>query len=203
MFPCGSDMSERFIRFPVSVFLLLGCGLLSARTADLSTEAPVVSDPTVAIVENARPGTVRIEAHMPLENRMGTFGKALKKRLRATEASGSRRWYVSMGSGVIWHEKGYVVTTLSIVRNASKIKVHCFDGSAFDAKPVGSDDVTNLAVLRIVNAADHEFQPIARRNQTLPEGSWLVLLGYGYGGIPTVSRGLAGIPPEHYDSGRH
>jgi len=163
------------------------------------------NDPAVQIAKNARSGTVRIEAHMPLENRMGTFGKALKKKLQTTDSATStrKRWYVSMGSGVIWDARGHIVTTLSIVEDASKIKVFCVDGSEFDAELIGADDITNLAVLRITEPGLRPLNVIERRDTPLPEGSWLILMGYGYGGIPTVSPGLAGIPPEDYDPGRH
>lgn len=194
-------MSEQFTRTVSFIVLTFAAAVFMGHP--VSAQITAAEDPTVRIVQNARPGTVRIEAHMPLENRMGAFGKALQKKLSSTDKPTSGRWYVSMGSGVIWDAEGHIVTTLSIVEDASKIKVFCSDGTDFNAKIVGSDDVTNLAVLKIINTGDRQFDVMDRRKTLLPEGSWLVLMGYGYGGIPTVSPGLAGIPPEHYDKGRH
>lgn len=56
----------------------------------------------------------------------------------------------SIGSGfVIDAENGYIATNHHVIENADKIKVIFYDGSEYEAKLVGSDSVTDLAVLRI------------------------------------------------------
>lgn len=196
---CVSVMSEQSIKSLLPVVLVLcflGTGIepIAARQSDHDT---------VDLVSSARKSVVSIEAKMPLAQRMGAFGELLDKKIRATNAQRSK-WYISMGSGVIWDNKGHIVTTRSIVENASNLTIKCADGKSYDATLIGVDELTNLAVLRLATSdVPHELVPAKKRDQKLPEGSWLVLMGYGYGGIPTVSPGMAGIPPEDYDSGRH
>lgn len=56
----------------------------------------------------------------------------------------------SIGSGfVIDAENGYIATNHHVIEDADKIKVIFYDGSEYEAKLVGSDSVTDLAVLRI------------------------------------------------------
>ncbi|MBN1296113.1 trypsin-like peptidase domain-containing protein [bacterium] len=196
-------MSGRFIDFcrvPCGFFAWI---IMCMLTHPAESQTPIPVDTLVDIVENARASTVRIEAQMPLEDRMGVFGQALKKRLENTDAS-ARRWYVSMGSGIVWDHAGHIVTTASIVHNAHQITVHTSKGQSFEAIVIGIDDLTNLAVLKAAATSTAQtLLPIPYRAGKLPEGSALLLLGYGIGGIPTISSGIAGVPPEDWDTGRH
>ena len=55
----------------------------------------------------------------------------------------------SSGSGVIINEDGYVVTNNHVIENASKVSVTLISGETFDAKLVGRDSRTDLAVIKI------------------------------------------------------
>ena len=54
------------------------------------------------------------------------------------------------GSGVIVARKGYIVTTCHLVEQAQSITVTCYNGDAYDAHVVGSDALTDLALLHIL-----------------------------------------------------
>ena len=154
-------------------------------------------DDIVTIVKNARLGVVTIEARSPIASRLGPLGDVLSKQ---NGFSDQHRWYTSIATGVVWDSLGHVVTTASVVKNAVDFKIRNASGSEFPAKLVGKDDETNLAVLKCEGCAksvSHSI-PIPIRVNSLPEGSWVSLLGYGFGGVPTISTGVAGIPP-----GRH
>lgn len=60
--------------------------------------------------------------------------------------------YVSQGagSGVIISEDGYIVTNNHVVNNATSLKVTTTDGTEFDAKIIGTDSQTDLAIIKIV-----------------------------------------------------
>ncbi|MFQ7055900.1 MAG: trypsin-like peptidase domain-containing protein [Alistipes sp.] len=63
------------------------------------------------------------------------------------------------GSGVIISEDGYVVTNNHVVDGASKLKVKLNDGRSFDAKLIGKDSATDLALLKIeAGTADAGFR---------------------------------------------
>ncbi len=174
--------------------MLAGSGILSITHA--------FSDSMVPLIQEARQGVVNIEARMPITDRMGQFGKALSAHL---EETGNRhpRWYVSLGSGVVWNNEGYIVTTQSVIKTSDNIIIRTIHGDSQSARIVGIDDITNIAVLKLESDTPDTLQPIPHRNNSLPEGSGLVLMGYGIGGIPTISPGMAGIPPEDYDPSRH
>ena len=53
------------------------------------------------------------------------------------------------GSGVIISEDGYIVTNNHVVDGASKLKVKLNDGRSFDAKLIGKDSATDLALLKV------------------------------------------------------
>ncbi|MGD8321972.1 MAG: trypsin-like peptidase domain-containing protein, partial [Gemmatimonadota bacterium] len=62
---------------------------------------------------------------------------------------GARRRTAGFGSGVIVRSDGVILTNDHVVRNAQKIKVTLSDGRDFDAELVGTDQVADIAVLRI------------------------------------------------------
>src|SRR5919205_289734 len=53
------------------------------------------------------------------------------------------------GSGFVATEDGYILTNNHVIRNASKINVTLADGRKFDAKVIGKDAATDIAVIHI------------------------------------------------------
>lgn len=53
------------------------------------------------------------------------------------------------GSGVIISEDGYIVTNNHVIEGVSSIKVRLVDGSEYDAKLIGTDSKTDLAVIKV------------------------------------------------------
>lgn len=71
-----------------------------------------------------------------------------------TESVMSDVWmqqYVTQGagSGVIITSDGYIVTNNHVIENASKINVTTIDGESYEAKLIGADSITDIAVLKI------------------------------------------------------
>src|SRR3954471_6052074 len=54
-----------------------------------------------------------------------------------------------VGSGVIIDEKGYILTNNHVIDDAERLKVTLADGRVLRGKVAGSDDVTDLAVLKV------------------------------------------------------
>jgi len=192
--------ARTIMRYFVVFCLLTGSVFFQSTIVESQTIA--IDKPVINLISNARKSIVSIEAKIPVNHRMGIFGKALKNKLSATDTN-QTTCYLSMGSGVVWDVNGHIITTKTIVENAENITVKCANGHSHHAHFVGADDVTNLAVLRLDQPDSSKLDPICKRQKKLAEGSWLVLMGYGYGGMPTVSPGMAGMPPEDFDTGRH
>jgi serine protease Do len=93
------------------------------------------------------------------------------------------------GSGVIVNTAGFIITNAHVVRRANKIRVKLWDGSETDAKVVGIDMQTDLAVLKIET---NKALPIARMGDSdkLNVGDWVLAMGSPFGLEQTVTAGI-------------
>ena len=81
----------------------------------------------------------------------------------------------SEGSGIIYRKDGYIVTNNHVVDGADKIKVRLKDGTEYEARPIGSDDRTDVAVIRV----DAKNLPAARlgNSEEVRPGQWAIAIG--------------------------
>jgi serine protease Do len=95
----------------------------------------------------------------------------------------------SLGSGFIIDGEGFIVTNNHVVENADEIKVKLANGSEYDAKVVGRDPKTDLALIRIKGSSD--LQPLTiGDSDALKVGSWVVAIGSPFGLEQTVTAGI-------------
>ena len=97
------------------------------------------------------------------------------------------------GTGAIIQADGYVVTNFHVVAGATRIVVTTDDGRHFDASVVGSDPVTDLAVLKI--EGDGPFPALAfAPPDSVRVGDWAIAIGNALGlpGGPSVTLGVVG-----------
>lgn len=95
----------------------------------------------------------------------------------------------SLGSGFIIDREGYIVTNNHVVENADEIKVKLANGKEFDAKVVGRDPRTDLALIKINGSSD--LQPLNMGDSdALKVGSWVVAIGSPFGLEQTVTAGI-------------
>ncbi len=98
---------------------------------------------------------------------------------------GSRpRTYMAAGSGFVVSADGYIVTNNHVVQDATKVTVSFDDGNEMDATVIGTDERTDLAVLK-VDATDLPYVEFA---DNVRVGDWVVAVGnpFGLGGTVTV-----------------
>ncbi len=94
------------------------------------------------------------------------------------------------GSGVIFDPKGYILTNNHIVENTDAITVTLDDGRQFEAEALGTDRLTDLAVLKIDGS---EFPAVPLADPTkVRVGEWVIAIGnaLGLNGGPTVTVGV-------------
>jgi serine protease Do len=96
----------------------------------------------------------------------------------------------SLGSGFIIDKDGYIVTNNHIVENASDIKVSLSDTEEFDAKVVGRDSKTEVALIKIEARRDLPVAPLGDSDK-LRVGEWVVAIGNPFGLGQTVTAGIA------------
>ncbi len=106
---------------------------------------------------------------------------------------GGERRAMGFGSGVIVRRDGIILTNDHVVRNAEQIKVTLPDGREFGAELVGTDQVADIAVLRI-RGENLPVAPVGTA-QGLLIGEWAVAIGNPFANYfadaePTVTAGV-------------
>ena len=96
---------------------------------------------------------------------------------------------VSQGSGFFISEDGYLVTNNHVVSDGSAFTVIMDDGTELDAKLVGKDSRTDLAVLKVEEARKFTYVDFADEN-AVRIGDWVVAVGNPFGLGGTVTAGI-------------
>jgi serine protease Do len=114
------------------------------------------------------------------------------KCLRESHESGKKQTYEVAGSGVIISTKGEVLTNWHVVDKAVEIRCLLYDGRAFDAKLVGSDKDTDLALVQLQETEKSSALPIAQLGDSsqLKEGDFVMAMGAPWGLSRSVSIGI-------------
>jgi serine protease Do len=99
---------------------------------------------------------------------------------------GQRGFVTGQGSGFFISGDGYVVTNNHVVDNASEVKVTMDDGTEYDAKVIGVDEKTDVALLKV--DADRDFPYVMFDDGDIRVGEWVVAVGnpFGLGGSVTA-----------------
>jgi Do/DeqQ family serine protease len=107
------------------------------------------------------------------------------------------------GSGVIITDDGYIVTNNHVVENADKVTVTLNDNQTYDAKIIGTDPSTDLALLKI-NEQNLPFV-VYGNSDNVKVGEWVLAVGNPFNLTSTVTAGIIsakarniGILPDQY-----
>ncbi len=92
------------------------------------------------------------------------------------------------GSGAIVDKEGHILTNNHVVGEADKIKVRLFDGREFDAKIVGTDPLTDIAVIKIT-AENLDVIPMGDSDD-IRIGETVIAIGNPFGLSHTVTMGI-------------
>jgi len=113
---------------------------------------------------------------------------------------GASRRSTGYGSGAIFRPEGYILTNDHVVRDADQIRVTLPDGRDFEAELVGTDGMTDVAVLKIQG----ENLPVAPlgTSQGLMIGEWTMAIGNPFAYLlsntePTVTAGVVSAVGRH------
>lgn len=107
----------------------------------------------------------------------------------------------SLGSGFIISQDGYIITNYHVVENADKIVVRLNDRREFDAEVIGTDERSDIAVLKI----DEDDLPVLRLgdSSSLKVGEWVLAIGSPFNLDYSVTKGIVSaigrpLPDESY-----
>ncbi len=197
------------IRRPVLAAVLLagtalgGLGASLAPATAQNAPAPIAAAPAPALpgfgdlVSRVRPAVVTITSTEraqaePAASRgtdedgtpRGRFGGQGPGR---GQPEGGSRTTKALGSGFLVDAAGHVVTNNHVVAGAGKVVVTLDDGRELEAKVVGRDPRTDLAVLQVDAGAGLPFLSLGDSDKARP-GDWVVAMGnpFGLGGSVTA-----------------
>ncbi|HET7284174.1 MAG TPA: trypsin-like peptidase domain-containing protein [Nitrososphaeraceae archaeon] len=96
-----------------------------------------------------------------------------------------------VGSGIIVDGKGFILTNNHVVDEAQKLRITLKDGNVFNGVVVGTDEVTDLAVIRVDSKEALPFARLGDSDQ-LKIGEIVIAIGnpFGLTGGPTVTAGI-------------
>ena len=129
--------------------------------------------PVVAIAEKVTPSVVGVK----------TFGTAYTywgQRIPNQE--------LGSGSGIIYSEDGYIITNYHVIEDATSVMITLSDGTEYDARIIGSDASSDLAVLKVdaANLPEADFGD----SSALQIGELVVAIGNPLGYENTVTDGI-------------
>jgi len=172
----------------------LTAALISASALTLPP-APAFAVPAggyADLVEAVSPAVVFIEVTAKATPARGALPQNLPPQLRRHFEGltpGPSQPQQGLGSGFIISADGQIVTNHHVVDGAETVKVKLADGRSFDAEVVGSDPLTDIAVLKVT--ADVDLPTVAfGTSKDLRVGDEVVAVGNPFGLGGTVTSGI-------------
>jgi serine protease Do len=106
---------------------------------------------------------------------------------------------VSQGSGFFISADGYAVTNRHVVEGNETAEVKTDDGRSFTARVIGTDAVTDLALLKIDGGND--FIPVKLADRAPRVGEWVLAIGNPFGLAGTVTAGIVSSDKRNVGAG--
>ena len=210
-----SAMSSRLLAAAFSLGLMAGALLLATNCgagAPLWTEfdrgAPVQTLPDfVSLAARLSPAVVNISAQQkpgangaqssPPETETDPFDRYGQP----FEPYGSPYPH-SLGSGFIINKTGYILTNAHVIEGAGQIVVTLQDGRQFEARLVGRDTKTDVALIKISTSSNLPIAPLGDSDQ-VKVGQWVLAIGNPFGFDHSVTAGIVSAKgrfiPGNYD----
>ena len=105
------------------------------------------------------------------------------------------------GSGFIIDAQGYIMTNNHVVRDAQKLSVRLLDGRIFNARVIGSDSTTDVALIKIEPRGEPFPTVTIGSADNLRVGDWVIALGNPLGLDFTVTAGIVSAQGRDLDRG--
>jgi len=132
-------------------------------------------------------------------NEEGPF-KDFWERFFGGRIPGGRQRQNSLGSGFIIDRDGTILTNYHVVDGAEKIVIKLSDGKNFDAKVIGRDPKTDIAVVKIDAGRDLPAVKLGDSDQ-LEVGEWVLAIGNPFGLDHTVTSGIVSAKGRNIGTG--
>lgn len=180
----------------MALFLIAG----DAPAAELPDFTALVEKNAPAIVNVRASATPKTnpQAQMPGNDQQEEIPEIFRRFFgpipRGQQPGGERQ---SAGSGFIVSADGYILTNNHVVDGADQVTVRLSDRRELDAKVIGTDEQTDIALLKI-EANNLPVVSIGDSTQLKP-GQWVVAVGSPFGMDHTVTHGIVSAVGRGYD----
>jgi len=198
----GSKSQHGWKTFAVSTFasaVLIACSMVLAshsapdQTASAAVIVPGAGPGFADLVELVEPSVVTVEVtKLAMPQSSGFNGdprsEEFFKRFFGPGGQGSQqRQSQGVGSGFIIDSDGYIVTNNHVIDRGKELVVIMDDGTELDAKLIGADKRTDLALLKVEG---EDFTYVALADEKPAVGEWVVAVGNPFGLGGTVTAGI-------------
>lgn len=171
-----------------------GTFIRTAATPAFETDFTVAAEKTVNAVVCIKSYTNRSNRNV-YSNQGGFdpffdffFGQPQQRQQPRQQQKNNEPVQNGLGSGVIISEDGYIVTNNHVIAEADKIEVLMNDNSTFEAKIIGTDEASDLALIKIDAKG---LSPITFGNsEAVKVGEWVLAVGNPFGFNSTVTAGI-------------
>jgi serine protease Do len=155
-----------------------------------AAETDIRRDATVNAIELVLPSVVNIATETVVEYH-DWYDDLLRQFYGWSRGPVRKEKSISLGSGVIIDEEGYVLTNLHVVRRASRVQVKLWDGREYDADPIVATPDSDVALLKLRAKPGEKFKAIKFAvDDDLLLGETVVALGNPYGLGGSVTKGI-------------
>jgi len=177
--------NKKFFSFLIFFYFFFNIGVNAkdapSSFADLAEKlmpsvVNISTSQTVVTKSNPFPG-FEFPPGSPFEDMFKDFGTPQQKKAYA------------LGSGFIIDSTGIIVTNNHVINDAEDILVRFEDGQEYEAKVVGADPLSDLAILKI--KSDKKFKPVKFGDSDKARiGDWVIAIGNPLGLSGTVTAGI-------------
>jgi S1-C subfamily serine protease len=177
---------------PLRVCLAAGaclCLFFSATSSRAAGQPDIRRDAVVGAIEKVMPSVVNIATETVVEYH--DWYDELLRQFYGARGPRRQQKSVSLGSGVIIDEEGYVLTNLHVIRRASRIHVKLWDGREYVADPHVATTDSDVALIKLRAKPDEKFLAMKfAPDDDLLLGETVLALGNPFGLGGSVTKGI-------------
>ena len=158
--------------------------------------------PSVVNIAATRVVETRAQSPFPFQFPPGSPFEDFFKEFNPQQGAPQKRKSTALGSGFVISQDGIVITNNHVIQGSEGILVKFTDGKEYEAKLIGTDPVSDIAVLKIQSS--NKFKPVALGDSgNARVGDWVLAIGNPFGLGGTVTSGIISAINRDINMGRY
>jgi serine protease Do len=192
----------------IAFAILLTADVAHSQTANTTNRHNGAPDSFADLAEKVETAVIGVTSRSAateraLPDQFGSPGQ-LAPRRQAPEADGSDTGKppaeaIAIGSGFFISPDGYAVTNGRIVEGSDKVEIRTSDDKVYQARLVGSDRLSDLALIKVDGRSDFSYVKLA--DQPPRVGDWVLTVGNPFGLKGTVTAGIVSAREREIPTG--